>query len=289
MFGSIFLEVAIGLVFIYLLISLICSTVNEWISKLTSARAVTLEKWMLNLLGDPEKLTKFYEHPLIKNLFEKSGKKPSYISSGIFSTVLLDTYQLLSPPNPASNLKQLIQEAALPPQNIKDLLISLISDAADTIDKFKNNIEKYYDEAMNRVSGWYKRQMSFIILIISIVVCVFLNIDTIRLVRQLSIDSNMRTTLSGYAVQYMNSENTNATDDIQAVRDELEKMPMPIGWQDLSGEMASANLTLNPVLFWFEKILGLIISSFAVSLGAPFWFDILNQAIKLSGKKPQQS
>jgi hypothetical protein len=69
MFGSSILEVAIGLVFVYLLLSLVCTAANELIAALMTWRAVNLEQGIRNLLNDPSgnALAKvFYEHPLIK-------------------------------------------------------------------------------------------------------------------------------------------------------------------------------------------------------------------------------
>jgi hypothetical protein len=87
MFGSNVLEVAIGLVFVYLLLSLLCSTINEQvIARFFALRAKTLEEGITNMLATPqgkELVNQLYENPLIKGLSQNaaSGKprKPSYI------------------------------------------------------------------------------------------------------------------------------------------------------------------------------------------------------------------
>ncbi|MEM7538715.1 MAG: hypothetical protein AAF639_41520 [Chloroflexota bacterium] len=94
-FNSITVEVAISLFFIYLLLSLICSAVNEWLSGILQLRAKTLREGIQNLLNDPtsEALAKdFYDHPLITGLSRQRGQQslPSYITSGTFVRVLLD-------------------------------------------------------------------------------------------------------------------------------------------------------------------------------------------------------
>jgi hypothetical protein len=53
MFGSSTLEVAIGLIFVYLLLSLICSAANEIIATNSKRRAKILERGVRNLLTDP--------------------------------------------------------------------------------------------------------------------------------------------------------------------------------------------------------------------------------------------
>ena len=71
MSDSAILDVAIGLTFIYLLLSLICSALNEWIAALLRFRSRTLEKGIRNLLNNPDgdqPFKDFYGHPLIKAL-----------------------------------------------------------------------------------------------------------------------------------------------------------------------------------------------------------------------------
>ena len=84
MFGFPILEVAIGLSFIYLLLSLICTTVNETIATLTRRRSKVLEKAITNIIGDPKLKNELYSHPVIKSLSE-GGKPPSYIPAPKFA------------------------------------------------------------------------------------------------------------------------------------------------------------------------------------------------------------
>jgi hypothetical protein len=44
MFNSSVLDVAIGLVFVYLLLGLVCTTVNEWFTQALKTRAATLRR-----------------------------------------------------------------------------------------------------------------------------------------------------------------------------------------------------------------------------------------------------
>src|ERR1044071_9311031 len=83
-FGSTLLEVAIGVVFVYLLLSLLCSAFSELIESFLKFRARDLEKGIGKLLDDPTLVTDFLNHPLVKPL----GEKPSYIPARTFSLVL---------------------------------------------------------------------------------------------------------------------------------------------------------------------------------------------------------
>src|ERR1039458_1918615 len=86
-----YLDLAIGVSFIYLLMALVCSTVNETIAGVINSRGKTLEKGILSLLHDPDLKKKFYDHPLIQGIKQDDdGRLPSYIASNKFALALMD-------------------------------------------------------------------------------------------------------------------------------------------------------------------------------------------------------
>ena len=87
MFDHPIIDVTLGLVLFYVLMSLFASVVQEWISSLWSLRSKILHSSVQNLIGN-DYAQKVYEHALIKNL-EKKNKLPSYIAPETLSTVLL--------------------------------------------------------------------------------------------------------------------------------------------------------------------------------------------------------
>jgi len=102
MFGSAILDTAIGLIFVYLVISLIVSAANELLAAVFRLRAQNLFLGIRELLQDPSAtglVSRFYEHPLIEALAAQD-KKPSYIPSRTFALTLLD---IVSPVAPAGN------------------------------------------------------------------------------------------------------------------------------------------------------------------------------------------
>src|SRR5205807_7483752 len=95
MFNSQILDVAIGMIFVYLLLSLICSAANEIIEIALKKRAKHLEEGLGELLHDPNLVQRIYDHPLINGLFEGayqagSRKLPSYIPATNFALALMD-------------------------------------------------------------------------------------------------------------------------------------------------------------------------------------------------------
>jgi hypothetical protein len=78
LFNSITLDVMIGLVFVYLLLALLCTTVNEWLAGLMKLRSKNLAAAIKQLLDRQPGpggeaglfLQKFYEHPLIAGMLK---------------------------------------------------------------------------------------------------------------------------------------------------------------------------------------------------------------------------
>ncbi|MDX6501386.1 MAG: hypothetical protein QOG23_4646 [Blastocatellia bacterium] len=95
MFNSQILDVAIGMIFVYLLLSLMCSAANEIIESLLKKRAKHLEQGLRELLQNKELVAKVYNHSLVNGLFggqykPQSRKLPSYIPSENFALALMD-------------------------------------------------------------------------------------------------------------------------------------------------------------------------------------------------------
>lgn len=111
MFNITILDVAIGLIFIYLLLSLMCSVASEIIELLLKKRAIDLERGIRELLvpgspsGSQDIVQKLYNHSLINGLFGGSYEDsriatrarwvartalPSYIPARNFALALMD-------------------------------------------------------------------------------------------------------------------------------------------------------------------------------------------------------
>ena len=99
-------EVAIGLAFVYLLLSLLCSVVNEWIAGILGSRAYNLEKGINSLFTDGKLRNNIsiaaaiYDHGLIQSLYTASHwdkflslfrrkPGPSYIAPQLFASTWL--------------------------------------------------------------------------------------------------------------------------------------------------------------------------------------------------------
>ena len=256
MFGSNVLEIAIGLMFVYSFLSLLCSTINEQvIARISALRAKTLEdgiKTMLKTISNDstgQELTKkFYANPLIQSL-AKGVSKPSYISSRTFALALKDVLTVSQiDPSTIPALK------AVPDQIKSDAQQELVG------------IENWYNDTMDRVSGWYKRKAELIILLLGLAITASLNVDTISIATSLSNSSALRATIVSAA---QGSANTQTSANLTTLQKSIEQIQPVIGW--------SPSTLPATIWGWLLKIAGLLATTFAISLGAPFWFDLLNK------------
>jgi len=199
MFGSNVLEVATSIVFIYLLLSLLCTTINEQVvTRVLSLRAKMLENGIKNMLvslstNDAQLKTtdtlvqQVYNSPLIKGLSENAAsnkpRNPSYIPADLFAVAVMST--------------DLVKEykANKAAGKVPAVLESIIEKANGDTAKEVAAIEKWFNDTMDRVSGWYKRRVQLIIFILGLVIVVGLNIDTLSLITSLSNDAVIRSTI----------------------------------------------------------------------------------------------
>jgi hypothetical protein len=179
------------------------------------------------------------------------------------------------------------------PESARKPLLRMLSDAKGDRDRFRRSLEHWYDDTMDRVSGWYKRYVQRIIVIASIVLVVALNVDTINIAQVLwRLPTERAVVASAAAAQATAGDKGGGSAD-QSVRD-IAALDLPLGWTPShKGTVASTDPQHAPldVSSWALKLLGLLLSVLAVSLGAPFWFDALSKLgqLRATGPKPAKS
>ncbi|HEY3403630.1 MAG TPA: hypothetical protein VGK59_09605 [Ohtaekwangia sp.] len=298
MTGSVALDVVIGLVFVYSLYSLLTTTVVEMIASVIRLRSTFLERGIKRMLNDENGKTeaektdlakKFYEQPLIKYLGSNSFfgliKKPSYLSAQNFTKALLEIMKAagesenknLSIPE---KIKKGLGSNVLGTGDTKQFLASLMEDAQDDIEKFKILLEKWYDDTMERVTSWYKKQIQLITFVIGFFVAMIFNVDTPKIVSKLSHDPEARAQyieLAGKLVENKEFANRVYGDSTSQNYDTLRSSVT-----DLRKQALEAKAVLSITDEWdVWSFPGWLITAVALSLGAPFWFDLLNKLMKL--------
>lgn len=319
MLGSEVLDVAIGLTFIYLVLSLVSSAINEFFEMLLKNRPASLEEGIKQLLGgkDAVELVKqVYNHPLISGLFPgeydrlNRSNLPAYIPSGSFAMALMD---IISPASPEGTLnsatpaeKSAAQVARIRaalatvvlPAQTKRALTTILDSAQDDAAKLKKGIEDWFNTAMDRVAGAYKRKTQFFILIIGVVLAIVINGDSISIVNTLATDKAVRESLINAATEAAKSVTPPAATDapkppeqLAGIQDKLKQIRstgLPLGWS-MDARADNPRGIPGDINDWISKIAGLLLTAFAVSIGAPFWFDVLNKIIVVrSTVKPKE-
>jgi hypothetical protein len=280
MFGSTILDVAIAIVFIYLLVSLVVSAINELIAALLKSRAKNLVKGIQALLQDQSQngwVARLYEHPLIETL-STPNSKPSYIPSRTFALALLD---LIAPATTdgVRTLADLKTGMANLPEPLQRTLTTLLEESQHDVERLKTQIEIWFNNGMDRASGWYKRKTQWIQFFLGLGLVICLNVDSVHIGRTLfAINSPLRASLVESAKSFVaqpGGTNRSIKDAVEAI----STVSLPIGWSEFPKR------DQLPIIF-----LGWLITAFAVSLGAPFWFDLLNKFVNVraSGKAPEE-
>lgn len=453
MFSSVTIEIALGLVFFYLLLSLLITTLNELIAAMFKFRGRHLRGAVTQMLGDKYKQL-LYDHPLLEGTVNMRktwwGKffrtrLPSYMESKDFSKILteivaheLETHRRVAKklqgggggsgslkvnyendnsdvndqaedidtmsldlvkdyirrnsaahktlrldqseglPTPGATLNVAAEVAAESknisygeaafanlgnlantisamgfPESTKSVILSLAKKADGNLEAFKKELEVWFDNRMERTSGWYTRNLRLFTLGMSFVLVVALNADTLFVVKKLAHDSEARKKMIAMTMQSvteleplfakdkMDSEGesnttTSATADPISTdsadnastppNNTTSPKPSPmqkedsldvdkaiqlalrvdtllnediqyaseilgLGWTDMNSPFGPEYRASQCKPLWLlKKLGGWLLTVIALSLGAPFWFDLLKRivSIRTAGVNPDE-
>ena len=150
---------------------------------------------------------------------------------------------------------------------------------------------------MVRVAGWYKRKSAPILFVLALIVTVLFNVDSLRVASELANDKTLRDSVVAQAQQIAkkplpdspsSSSSTKPIEEFKASASQMQDavgslsaLKLPIGWTEP---------TQCSKRFWFNRVCGWLLTTFAVSLGAPFWFDLLNRFMNIrnAGRAPEE-
>ena len=302
MFGSSILEVAIGLVLVYLLLSLICSAIQESLEAWSKIRASHLERGLRELLQDrkgTQLVRDIYNHPMIYGLFRGeydpakvrsncTSNLPTYIPAANFAVALIDTLvrgpvqsdpDKKGPPSSAElsidSLRAAVLNSASLNAPVQRVLLLALDSAKGDLSKAQASIEAWFNSGMERVSGWYKRRMQAVLLGLGLVVAVFLNVDSMKVASELYHNDALRSAVVAQAGAVAKSDKPPAADVNNLVLS-IDKLNLPIGWKEGKDSWYMVFIKAVPV-----SAGGWLLTAFAISFGAPFWFDMLNKLMVL--------
>ncbi|RFM27239.1 hypothetical protein [Deminuibacter soli] len=291
---------------------------------------------------------RFYAHPIIKNYGENAlFSKPSYLSAKNFSTVLIDTLKNLDPENELKKADFMMVQNAIntyskapaaqpgtqPQQPVIDadtfkILNYHLNESEGSLDLFAQHLEQWFNDSMDRVSGWYKRTTHFWLFGIGLLLAITLNIDSISISTCLSKNKDKSDQLAAIGAAAATNPSYNPANDsslasqaftqLNADRDSITTL-LGLGWKDYGKtDTTFIRLLQKRHLAFLQQVpltnnipdsifnqhgfyikssyiashitwtsfFGFFITAIAISLGAPFWFDLLNKFVNLrsSGK-----
>lgn len=305
------LEVAIGLSFMFFLASIVLASVHEMIETVLKARGAFLFRGVEELLGGKGAgvARDVYTHPLIQGLMQGNVDQaglirrnlPSYVPTRNFALALIDKAAKgdLHPENvtaTAPSALPAVQQLRMTVEGIantqvRTALLHAIDTAGGDMDRVQANVEHWFDSAMDRVSGWYKRRSQRIIFGLGLATALALNVNAIIVGQSLSNSDMVRHALVSVAEQRAIDCKTGKgpclTDaGASTAVAELDNSSLPVGWNDraLAALRSASGIgldgkvhSLKQAFGIIEIIAGYLLTAFAVTLGAPFWFDILNR------------
>ena len=211
---------------------------------------------------------------------------------------------------------------ALASAHLRRAVLSALDQSADDLAQARLNIERWFNGTMDRASGWYKRRTQVILFLLGLGIAVGMNIDAIHVMRRLTADKTFREVVVKEAADVASLASaapSTQNERLANARQALEKVAMPIGWrgwapppnqattQGIAGALPLPRqlcLTVDATPCqrsewlasdWWIVLCGWLVTAFAVMLGAPFWFDVLNKfmvvrsTVKPHEKSPEES
>ncbi len=282
----ILLEIIISLIFIYLIYSLLTTTLMEVIASVFRLRAVNLWLTIRSLFEkDPVWLTGFYRHPVIKSMKTSwffTFLPPSNIKPEDFADAVVDI--VTSGPGDAyDNIEDKLDQQD---SSVHKKLRSIYKSSGHDLVVFRSRLVDFYNGVMDRAIGQYKRLTSSITLIIGFLIAWSFNVNSIQIFHTLKENSAKRAAMMAIVDNYQ-AEVFEDKDSFEiavsqlkdSIRDASTKINSTLALERID-KINKAELKKNkPLLGWF-------LTAIALSFGAPFWFDLLNKFMKLRSSLP---
>lgn len=150
---------------------------------------------------------------------------------------------------------------------------SIWENSGRDIKQFKDGIANWYEEYMDRISGWYKKKISLILFIVGLIIAISFKVDSIRIAQELSTNEKALELITNQAINFHEKQEAIADNsELVQIKSEISNLNYGLGLGDAKrwGDEG-----------WWNALLGYIITAFAISMGGPFWYDLLNKVMRL--------
>ena len=297
------LSVILALAVVYYVLGLVVSTITKYALEIMNTKGKCLEEFLKkNLVEGVDKakegfFEKFKQTPQLNSLKPVRYVKKFGIPVGFFSGKteivnyveripsknLVDAFFDLSGTCKKGNDK--VQEVIghLPDKlpgldgnpvdfTIKTELKKLADNGFDDLDALRSKMETWFSGLMDQAAMEFKAQARRIVILLSLVVAFIFGVDSIELANLYWNNAALSATADAQANLIIGSTNdeNQKNADIQKLTAQLEEMKaINFKWYEAP--------TDPPANWLFLKILGILITAFAVSQGTSFWYDLIKQ------------
>lgn len=316
MFGSEALEVAIGLALVFFVIATASSAVVDLITSAFKVRSSHLKKSVYRLLSGtkekPEKLAdeaqananaavafveRVYQSSSVAGLAAAAKEKPSYIPAKSFASAVLSILQGdmdngngEAQTDTAANAETLESVLETLPNDLRDQLKEIARRTGEDIVAIQAGLEDWFDSAMDRASGVFKRWSQWILIAVATVIIVAFNVDAIDIGTTLWTSEEVRTEIAVSAGVPLDA-NTEQPETAGEAIDRAATVLAPFGWNEPICTVADGE-ACGPVDYVTGFVaaatghaLGWLITILLVSLGAPFWYQALSKLVAVRGSQ----
>jgi hypothetical protein len=356
-----YLETGISLVLIFFIFSIVTYVIQELVAVNMRYRSKMMWKSMSQLMdgfilegrmklmkalptGKTSNTDDFYGHAQIQSLQKNLNKLPNYIPAANFALAIMDLVAKKAPAKTGvlfTDVKAGLQTFVGSKGNLYEVLTNLV-DTSSTIEELQKKIEDWFNNYMQRVSGWYQSHTIVTVRIIALFVALIFNINVIKLTKTIYSDGKLRSSLvamsesvvkdagpitkfyttsfekqnadlitsfknridsaKGDTLKLIHERDSvldalakNYTDKniaaIKSLTASLDTTGLPLGWKRsvfADGGWLKEGPTNDGTINFLLALIGLLIGAGCISMGAPFWFDMLNKLVNVrrSGVKP---
>ena len=283
MFNSVIIDVAIGLTLSFLAVSLAVSALTEAISSALKWREKTLLEGVKSLVNDLNfngVARQLYNHALVNPLASGAAKsveelthKPAYINAEQFALAFYDTFGKGASKD--ASPAELIDDISDP--QLKSAMQALWAASSQDVEQFKHKIAIWFDNSMDRVSGWYKRRTQLVSFCLAVAIAGLFNVNVLYESAEIWARPSL---IADLATTHFNEDREASAATASKIFNALEPQYL-VGWVNGPKPHDSES--------WVIALSSWIIVAASTLFGAPFWFDSLQRLINLRGTGDEPS
>ena len=193
--------------------------------------------------------------------------------------------------NGRPNIRNILNQ--IPKDSQLRKVLDQIYEDCENLEEFKGKVQNWYNELMVRATGWYKKHIQMVTIILGFTIAAAFNADTFSIYERLSTNSSAREDVVNLATNFIEKSDANPSDTAMTaeqlttridglLKEDIAKVrnPLGLGWHP---DNEDYNFQDDGLVDWVVRILGWLVTALAISLGAPFWFDLLRKFVRIRG------